>query len=194
MPFFNKRRERDAQNAAEVEKTLTPPATEQRVTFLAVYLGLVASIGGFMFGYVSGQISGFFAMDDYARRFGELQANGTYTFSATRQGTITALLCAGSLFGSLIAGKIADTLGRRLSISFSALFCCVGTVIEISSSHAWYQFAIGRFVNGLGIGALSVLVPMYQSESSPAVIRGTLVASCKQTHNPESPRVTRLMR
>lgn len=40
-----------------------------------------------------------------------------------------------------------------------------------------YQFAIGRLVNGLGIGALSVLVPMYQSESSPAIIRGVLVAS-----------------
>jgi MFS transporter, SP family, sugar:H+ symporter len=59
MPFL-KRREREAQNAAELEKTSSPSANEQKVTFMAVYLGLVASIGGFMFGYVSGQISGFF--------------------------------------------------------------------------------------------------------------------------------------
>ncbi|KAK4546412.1 hypothetical protein LTR36_002089 [Oleoguttula mirabilis] len=184
MPFL-KRTEREAQNAAELEKTSSPshpgnpelPGDEQKITFLAIYLGLVASIGGFMFGYVSGQISGFFAMDDYARRFGQPQSDGTYTFDAVRQGTITSLLCAGALFGSLIAGNIADTMGRRIAISVSAFSCCIGTIIEISSDTAWYQFAIGRLVNGLGIGSLSVLVPMYQSESSPAVIRGLLVAS-----------------
>jgi SP family sugar:H+ symporter-like MFS transporter len=130
-----------------------------------------------MFGYVSGQISGFFSMEDYGRRFGTILPDGTIYFSAARQGTITGLLCIGCLFGALIAGKIADTLGRKLSISCSAFFCMIGTVIEISSNTAWYQFAIGRLVNGFGIGSLSVLVPMYQSESSPALIRGVLVAS-----------------
>lgn len=101
-------------------------------------------------------------MDDFARRFGEIQSDGSYDFSAVRQGTITALLCAGSLCGALIAGKIADVLGRRLSISCSAFFCCIGTVIEIASMTSWAQFAVGRLVNGFGIGSLSVLVPMYQ--------------------------------
>ncbi|KAF2763918.1 general substrate transporter [Teratosphaeria nubilosa] len=184
MPFLGKRAEREAQEAATLEKTGSPthpmnpelPVSNQKVTFLAVFLGIVASIGGFMFGYVSGQISGFFQMDDYARRFGQLQSDGTYTFDAVRQGAITALLCAGCLIGALIAGKIADSLGRRLAISASAFWCCVGTIVEITSQHAWYQFAIGRGVNGIGIGALSVLVPMYQGESSPAIIRGMLIA------------------
>lgn len=48
MPFL-KRTEREAQNAAELE-TSASPVVEQRVTFMAIYLGLVASIGGFMFG------------------------------------------------------------------------------------------------------------------------------------------------
>lgn len=101
-------------------------------------------------------------MEDFAQRFGELQSDGSYYFSAVRQGTITALLCAGSLCGALIAGKIADVFGRRMSISYSAFFCCIGTVIEIASVSSWVQFAIGRLVNGFGIGSLSVLVPMYQ--------------------------------
>ncbi|KAL2018052.1 hypothetical protein VTK56DRAFT_1318 [Thermocarpiscus australiensis] len=144
---------------------------------LAVFLGVVASIGGFMFGYVSGQISGFFDMADYGRRFGEHNAaTGTYDFSAVRQGTIVGLLPAGCLLGSLIAGKMADVVGRRLAISASALFCCVGNIIEISSTTTWAQFAVGRAVTGLGIGSLSVVVPMYQSESSPARIRGVLIA------------------
>lgn len=176
--------------------------SEEKVTILACVLGAVASLGGFIFGYVrhvlprrsisifrlqvvasnannypSGQISGFFLMDDYLRRFGSEQANGELGFSAARQGTIVGLLSIGALFGALIAGKIADTIGRRLTISVSAFSACVGTTIEISSSTHWPQFAVGRLITGLSIGSLSVVVPMYQSESVPAVIRGVIVSS-----------------
>ncbi|KAI1245372.1 hypothetical protein MGN70_012262 [Eutypa lata] len=155
----------------------TRPATEQRITFLACWLGLVASIGGFMFGYVSGQISGYFNMPDYGRRFGDAVGDGTYSFTAAKQGTIVGLLPVGCLIGALIAGRIADSLGRKIAISVSALWACVGIVIEISSMTRWFQFAIGRLVTGVSIGALSVVVPMYQSESSPAIIRGILVST-----------------
>jgi SP family sugar:H+ symporter-like MFS transporter len=64
-----------------------------RVPAIAVILGAVASIGGFMFGYESGQISGFLAMSDFIDRFGE---NGS--FSAVRQGTIVGLLWSVPLF------------------------------------------------------------------------------------------------
>lgn len=116
-------------------------------------------------------------MDDYARRFGSRQADGSYTFSAARQGTIVGLLSIGCMFGALIAGRMADTFGRRLSISASAFFTCVGTAIEISSSTSWPQFALGRLVTGLSIGSMSVVVPMYQSESTPAAIRGVVLSS-----------------
>ncbi|KAL5627212.1 hypothetical protein BROUX41_003365 [Berkeleyomyces rouxiae] len=170
------KRQTDQVEKAEPSSSANPDAATQRVTFMACFLGCVASIGGFMFGYVSGQISGFFSMRDYARRFGELASDGTYQFSAARQGTIVGFLCVGALFGSLVAGKIADTLGRRLCISVSAFFCCIGTIVEVSSSSSWVQFAMGRLVTGLGIGSLSVSVPMYQSESAPAIIRGVLVS------------------
>lgn len=61
MPFFSKRTETEAQNATMVDNVTPGNAelpTQSRVTFMACFLGLVASIGGFMFGYVSGQISG----------------------------------------------------------------------------------------------------------------------------------------
>ncbi|KAI0467566.1 general substrate transporter [Xylaria cf. heliscus] len=147
--------------------------SNEKVTFIACFMGLVASIGGFLFGYVSGQISGYFSMQDYARRFGDPDGS----FSAAKQGTIVGLLAVGCLIGALIAGKLADTLGRRMAISAFALWASVGIVIEISSEYAWYQFAIGRLVTGVSIGALSVVVPMYQSESSPPIIRGILVST-----------------
>ncbi|KAJ9149772.1 General substrate transporter [Pleurostoma richardsiae] len=152
----------------------TADSMGQKVTLKACFLGLIASVGGFMFGYVSGQISGYFSMSDYAKRFGH-----DNTFSAARQGAIVGLLSVGCLFGALIIGQVVDRIGRRMTICLSAFWACIGIIIEISSQHAWYQFAIGRFVTGLSIGALSVVVPMYQSESAPVVIRGFLI-SCYQ--------------
>ncbi|KAM3080425.1 hexose transporter hxt5 [Clarireedia jacksonii] len=149
---------------AELEK--------QPVTRLALMLGAIASIGGFMFGYESGQISGFVQMSDFLNRFGE---NGQ--LSAVRNGTIVAILCAGTLVGCLISGVICDKIGRRYTISASAFFYIIGVIIEITSTTHWVQFAMGRFTAGLGIGALSTSVPMYQSESVPKNIRGAVVSS-----------------
>ena len=111
-------------------------------------------------------------MSDFLERFGE---DGE--FSAVRQGTIVALLCAGTLVGCLGSGWICDKIGRRYTISASAFFYIIGVIIEITSSKFWVQFAMGRFTAGLGIGALSTSVPMYQSESVPKNIRGAIVAS-----------------
>lgn len=100
MRFFQRK---SAQEVAEKDTSnmTTPAETPQRrtshpneveeptgrVPAVAIILGAVASIGGFMFGYESGQISGFLAMSDFIERFGE---NGE--FSAVRQGTIVGLL------------------------------------------------------------------------------------------------------
>lgn len=111
-------------------------------------------------------------MSDFKERFAQ---NGV--FSPARQGTIVALLSAGTLVGCLGSAKICDKIGRKYTISASAFFYIVGVIIEITSSTDWVQFAMGRFVAGLGIGALSTSVPMYQSESVPAAIRGGAVAS-----------------
>lgn len=129
------------------------------------------------FGYDTGQISGFLEMPNFLERFGQRNADGTYYFSNVRSGLIVAMLSIGTLLGALLAAPIADKFGRRLSISFWCLICAVGFVVQISSDHDWYQVMIGRFVAGFGVGALSLLVPMYQSESSPPWIRGALVCT-----------------
>ena len=111
-------------------------------------------------------------MSDFLERFGE---DGK--FSAARQGTIVGLLCIGTLVGCLTSGWLCDKIGRRYTISSSAFFYIIGVIIEITSSTQWVQFAMGRFTAGLGIGALSTSVPMYQSESVPKNIRGATVSS-----------------
>lgn len=81
------------------------------------------------------------------------------------------------MIGALVAAPIADRIGRKLSISFWALIHMVGIVIQIATDTKWYQVALGRWVAGLGVGALSSVVPMYQSESAPRQVRGAMVSA-----------------
>ena len=127
-------------------------------------------------GYDTGQISGFVQMNDFLCRFADQPC---VAFSNSREGTIVGLLSIGTLFGVLSTGPIADKLGRRLTIVLWCIVFMVGVVIQIATSRAWVQIAIGRLVAGFGVGGLSVMTPMYQSETAPRQIRGALV-SCYQ--------------
>ena len=104
-------------------------------------------------------------MPDFLRRFGQKHHDGTFYFSNVRSGLIVGMLSIGTLIGALVGGPLADLIGRRLSITFWCCIFCVGNIVMISSEHHWYQIMMGRLVAGLGIGALSLLVPMYMAET-----------------------------
>jgi SP family sugar:H+ symporter-like MFS transporter len=110
-------------------------------------------------------------------RFGQRHSDGTYYFSNVRSGLIVAMLSIGTLIGALVAAPIADYIGRKRSISFWTIIIAVGLIVQISSNHHWYQVMMGRWVAGLGVGGLSMLVPMYQAETGPKHIRGALIST-----------------
>ncbi|KAF2845632.1 siderophore iron transporter mirC [Plenodomus tracheiphilus IPT5] len=147
------------------------------LTWKGFWMGILVSMGGFVFGYDTGQISGFLGMKDFLDRFGQRHNDGTPYFSNVRSGLIVALLSIGTLFGALIAAPIADWIGRKMSIIFWCAIFSVGIVVQIAATDKWYQIMMGRFVAGLGVGALSLLVPMYQAETAPRHIRGALIAT-----------------
>lgn len=101
-------------------------------------------------------------MVDFRRRFGQRHRNGEYYFSNVRSGLIVGLLSIGTLFGALIAAPIADKIGRKISIIAWCGILSVGFIVQMTATDKWYQIMMGRFVAGLGVGAMSLLVPMYQ--------------------------------
>ncbi|KAJ5543999.1 MFS monosaccharide transporter [Penicillium frequentans] len=142
-----------------------------RLTFKSLALGTFASIGGLLFGYDTGQISGFESMPDFLQRYGQHNV---------RSGLIVSILSIGTLIGALAAAPIADRIGRKLSISAWSWMIIVGLLVQITSpSGHWYQIVVGRFLTGLGVGGCSLVVPMYQGESAPRHIRGAMI-SCYQ--------------
>ncbi|OKL57309.1 hypothetical protein UA08_07493 [Talaromyces atroroseus] len=146
------------------------------LTWRSFIMGIVASMGGFIFGYSTGQISGFETMDNFMELFAQHDASGYY-FSNVRSGLIVGLMSIGTMIGALCASPIADRFGRKISITFWCIIHIVGIIVQISTTSKWYQVAVGRLVAGLGVGALSSVVPMYQSESAPRQVRGAMVSA-----------------
>ncbi|KAK7428471.1 hexose transporter hxt5 [Neonectria magnoliae] len=148
-----------------------------RITGRSLVLATFVSMGGILFGYDTGQISGFLEMPDFLDRFAQTNSDGERAFSTVRSGLIVALLSIGTLIGALISAPIADRFGRKYSISFWNLIISIGFIIQISADREWVQIMMGRWVAGLGVGALSLLVPMFQAECSPPWIRGAMVCT-----------------
>ncbi|KAJ1568377.1 hypothetical protein HK096_006723 [Nowakowskiella sp. JEL0078] len=150
----------------------------------AILVGVFASFGGFLFGYDTGTISGVIAMPAWLIQFGSINTDPTtmavspYAISSSIEALVVSILSLGEFSGALLGAYLADAYGRRLGLIVSCLVFCVGVAFQTA---AWElaMFVVGRIVAGLGVGLISAIVPMYQSECSPKWIRGAVV-SCYQ--------------
>ena len=122
----------------------------------------VATIGGFMFGYDSGVING--TQNGLKAAFGLTEAG---------EGLNVAAILLGCAFGAFAAGRLADVWGRRTVMIISALLFLV-SALGTGAAHTSLVFVVFRLIGGLGVGAASVLCPVYISEVTPANIRGRM--------------------
>lgn len=87
-----------------------------------------------------------------------------------------SILQGGAFFGCFLIWPITAHLGRRGGLVVSAIIFSMGTILQIINSGALGTFYAGRVIAGLGIGAATVLIPVFAAEMSPKEIRGKLGA------------------
>ncbi|HTI13220.1 MAG TPA: sugar porter family MFS transporter [Dictyobacter sp.] len=137
---------------------------KQRYSAKVYLIALVAAIGGFLFGYDTGVISGalLFLKQDFA-------------LNPNQQEIAVSTVLIGCIIGALVGGRMSDWLGRRLSLIVMGLVFAIGAILAaFAPTFGW--FLVWRFVIGLGIGVTSMLAPMYIAEMAPPSLRGGLVA------------------
>ncbi|KAI7888497.1 general substrate transporter [Mucor mucedo] len=101
--------------------------------------------------------------------------NGGTFLTPMQTSVITGLLLAGCFVGSLLAAPLCERISRKYTIIVASLVFNVGAAIQVGAT-GYDMMIAGRFVAGLGVGSLSMAVPLYLSELAPKEIRGRLIS------------------
>ena len=130
-----------------------------------VYLAVgVAAIGGLLFGYDTGVISGAI-----------LFITNQFSLSATMEEIVVSSVLVGAVIGAVIGGVLTNRFGRRIMIILAGIIFTVSAVsTALAQTVTWLIAA--RIASGIGIGIASFISPMYIAELVPAKVRGALVA------------------
>lgn len=125
---------------------------------------LVATLGGLLFGYDTGVISG--AIEPLTTKF---------ALSELMEGWTSGCVLLGCAAGVLLVGSLSDRYGRKIALFLAAamfLVSAIGTAVPPDIG----TFIVFRFLGGVGIGIASITTPMYIAEITPAHLRGRMVA------------------
>ncbi|KAM1385481.1 hypothetical protein ACFX2F_032039 [Malus domestica] len=131
-------------------------------------LTVVAGIGGLLFGYDTGVISGalLYIKDDF-----EVVKDSSFL-----QETIVSMALVGAIIGAAAGGWINDAYGRKKATLLADVVFAIGAVVMAAAPDP-YVLILGRLLVGLGVGVASVTAPVYIAEASPSEIRGGLVST-----------------
>lgn len=135
----------------------------------AYWLGSVVCMGGFLFGYDSGIVGGVLTLPSFVHDFHYSKKHQTRVNSLA-----VGLQQAGAFAACFVVWPITEKLGRKKTLMIASFIFCIGAIIETINTHSMAAFYVGRIVAGLGLGAASVVVPMFSSEMAPKEIRGQI--------------------
>lgn len=132
-------------------------------SMMVVGVALLAALGGLLFGYDTGVISGAL-----------LFLKPEFHLSALTEEWVVAALLVGTIVGAAAAGPLVDAIGRRWSLIICAVdYVAAAIFLAFSSSYPW--LIVGRVWLGLAVGAASMIVPLYLGELAPPRVRGGVV-------------------
>ncbi|XP_033646843.1 proton myo-inositol cotransporter-like isoform X1 [Asterias rubens] len=139
------------------------PDTEPKLTTFTKALVTFAAIGGFLFGYDTGVVSG--AM---------ILIKDEFNLTTVWEEVVVSVTIGAAAVSALAGGTLNDVTGRRPMIILASILFMAGAII-MCFSPSKEVLVIGRLVVGLGVGLASMTVPMYIAEASPTHLRGRLV-------------------
>lgn len=138
-------------------------------TVRAYWLGCVVCMGGFLFGYDSGIVGGVLTLASFEKDLGYTKGEATRTNSLA-----VGLQQLGAFVACFLAWPLTDWLGRRKTLMIASLVFCIGAMIQTINTRSLAAFYVARVIAGLGLGAATVVVPMFSSEMAPKEIRGRI--------------------
>ncbi|RSH92396.1 hypothetical protein EHS25_008811 [Saitozyma podzolica] len=136
-----------------------------RGTRLLLAISFTAGIGFCLFGIDNAALGGVISSGPFDRRFG---------LDATGQGAITGAYELGCFAGALLVSAFGERWSRRAVLLTSVIPLMVGAALQVST-FSTAQLAVGRVVAGVGMGGITSMLPVWQSETSPPHLRGMLV-------------------
>lgn len=149
-------------NVTSSEDLVQEKSKPRTPTFIYV-LTFLSTIGGFLFGYDTGVVSG--AM---------LLIRDEFTLSTKWHEAIVSATIGAAWIFALVGGWLTDKVGRKPVILLASLVFTVGSVI-MGLANQKEMLLVGRIVVGVGIGVASMSVPVYIAESAYPEVRGHLV-------------------
>ncbi|OEC87635.1 MULTISPECIES: sugar porter family MFS transporter [Methanobacterium] len=136
---------------------------EKNIQFVIIAAAITA-IGGMLFGYDTGVISGAI-----------LFIRQAFSLSSTAQEIVVSSVLIGAVIGASISGFLADKYGRRIMVIAAAFVFGIGAIFTALTPDV-YTLIAGRIVVGIAIGIASFIAPLYIAEVAPVSIRGALVS------------------
>jgi MFS family permease len=155
---------------------------EAPTTWKSYLMCAFAAFGGIFFGFDSGYISGVLAMDYFIHLFTGLPIPGpnattveknAFVVPTPHKSLIVSILSAGTFFGAILAGDLADWFGRRTTVILGCVVYGIGCILQTASSGLGLLVA-GRLIAGFGVGFVSAIIILYMSEIAPKGVRGAI--------------------
>ncbi|KAG1077633.1 hypothetical protein G6F42_024720 [Rhizopus arrhizus] len=142
----------DESTSFQVDQDILDVDIEKRTLYVYLLVFCVC-IGGFLFGYDTGVISG---------ALQPIQSD--FTMSTRQKEWIVGATTLGAIFGGFFAGLLSDRFGRKPLVLCAAAIFIVGSLL-LTFAMSYAALLSGRLVVGLGVGIASMIIPVYISES-----------------------------
>ncbi|KAF4544943.1 Sugar/inositol transporter [Lasiodiplodia theobromae] len=156
-------------NPFAIKEDAGTPAPRQIYGWRIYLVAISAAWASAMYGYDSAFIGGTLELPSFKAAYGLTDEAS----STSLDSNIVSTFQAGAFFGAIGGFFIAESLGRKMVILTSGVVFSIGVVLQmLGILGALYG---GRVLTGLGVGASSMIIPIYISECAPAAIRGRLV-------------------